>query len=155
MNLVVITPTESDTYLSRFDDWLALDTAAKEAYIARASAYAQAQWTCVDSVVWEDAPDTTEVEAIAIPSVIKEAVAHYAYIDFHENLFGDPTTVEAPHGNLKGVTSKIGALTEQIEYFQGGAQSSIGTMSHTGYPDMLMSVYCELSDAGSRTLVRV
>lgn len=154
MNTTVITPAESDVYLAAYQDWLDLDDATKEAHIAKGSVYAQTQWTCAD-VVWEDDPDTAEVEVIDIPDSVKEAVAYYAYIDFHGILYGDPTTIPDQHGNLRGLMDKVGDLATEVQYFQGGSLSGSGTQSHTGYPDALMGVHCTLAGVGSEGLVRV
>ena len=154
MNTTVITPEESDVFLAAYEDWLALDPTVQEAHIAKGSVYAQTQWTCAD-VVWEDDPDTEEVEEVDIPALVKEAVAYYAYIDFHGNLYGDPAAVADKHGNLRATMDKVGDLQTEVEYFQGGSFSGSGTQSHTGYADALMGEYCVSSGTGTGDLVRV
>jgi hypothetical protein len=155
MNTAVITPAESDSFLSDKTSWLALSEAEKEGHIAKASVYAQTQWTCSEEVVWEDDSATEEVEEEAIPDLIKEAVAWYAYASSKNNLFGDPANDDPAKGNLRLERKKLGELEKSVEYYQGGAQKGIGTARHTGYPDALMQVYCEMSFmGGSISLVR-
>lgn len=149
MNTTVITVAEADVFLGQQAAWLGLDNAAKKAFIARGCVYAQTQWTCVDEVVWEGAE-------MDIPDELKEAVAYYAYADSGGNLYGDPASPEARHGGLRSVSSKLGELADETQYFQGGAQTGVGNMSATGYADALMKVYCELAaTSGSVPLVRV
>lgn len=155
MNITVITTGESDTFLAQYVDWLVLTAPDKAAHIAKASVYAQTQWTCVDDVVWEDDPDTVDVEIVDIPDEIKEAVAYYAYADYHGNLYGDPSSTEEKHGGLRSNMEKVGDLATEVQYFQGGTQTETGNRSVTGYANALMGVYCELCGLGSTSLVRV
>ena len=140
MNKAVITPDEADIFLAGYDTWLALAAEVKRRHIARASVYAQTQWTCT-SVVWVDDPDTAEDE-IDIPAVVKEAVAFYAYADSQNNLFGNVVTADEPRGNLRSLKSSIGDLSDEVTYFKGGVTTPSGTMKSLGYPDSLMESLC-------------
>ena len=147
MNTTAITISDANGYLALYSDWLALSDSAKLRHIAKASAYAQTQWTCVAAVVWEGTP--------AIPDEIKEAIAYYAYADFYGKLFGSPSVDEERHGGLRSTMSKVGELIDEIQYFQGGAQTATGNKSSIGYPDALMRLYCEITGVGSISLIRV
>lgn len=155
MNYAIITPEQSDVYLARFADWIALDDPTKVEHISRASVYVQTQWSCVDTVVFEDDPDTDEVEEVAIPDEIMKATAEYAYVDFQGNLYGDPATDEDPHGNLRSQSDQVGDLKTEISWYKGGAQSSYGTDANTGFPDSLMSTYCKSTTYGTTEVIRV
>ena len=153
MNTSVINTSEADSYLVLYEDWLDLDDEKKVEYIRRASIYIQTQWTCAD-VVWEDDPDTVEVESVDIPDEVKEAAAYYAYADFKSVLYGSPTDDEVFVGNLRSQKDKVGSLSAETTYFRGGSKSPSGTHKRLGYPDSLMNLHC-LRNSSNILLVRV
>ena len=152
MNTAVINVSESNTTLAQFSDWLALPDSSKKFHITRASVYAQTYYSCTD-IVWEDDPDTVEVEAVNIPDEVKEAVAYFAYADFKGNLYGDPATADEYYGKLRSKKEQLGDLLEETSWYRGGATSPNGVAKSLGYPHTLMSIYCTL--ASSTALLRV
>jgi hypothetical protein len=153
MNTTVISAADSDTFLAQFTSWTALDDEVKEFYIARACVYAQTKYTCAD-VVWEDDPDTDDVEVVSIPDEVKEAIAYFAYADSQSNLFGNPAVVDETKGKLRSHKEQLGDLLEEKSWYRGGETSPSGVARSLGYPHTLMSVHCTLNSS-SVTLVRV
>lgn len=143
MNKTVITPAEADVLLAQFADWVALSDALKLSHIAKASIYAQTQWTCVD-VDWTDSD--------LVPDDIKEAVAYYAAADMHGNLFGDISSLDSDKGKIKKERSKVGSMEEEFEY--SGSVPLYATRRSLGYPDVLMESLCT-KKSGEVTLTRV
>lgn len=144
MNKEIITPTEADIYLSAYADWTDLSDPLKVIHISKGSVYAQLQWECVD-VDWDD--------TINIPDNIKEAVAYYAYANFGDQLYGDPTEVSEV-GQLNKKLVKVGSVTTSKSYFRG-KDIIYGAASPFGYPDSLMRISCtEVTSSNSTTLIR-
>ena len=152
MNTAVITVAESNTTLAQFSNWLVLPDSSKTFHITRASVYAQTYYTCTD-IVWEDDPDTVEVEVVDIPNEVKEAVAYFAYADFNGNLYGDPATANEYKGKLRSKKEQLGDMLEETSWYRGGVSTPNGVAKSLGYPHTLMSLYCTLG--ADTSLLRV
>jgi len=123
---ILITKTESNTYLTEFFGWSSLPDATKDLHIKKASLFVQTNWICSE-VDWSD--------STTIPDDVKEATAYYAYASYSSNLFGSVTSEDG--GTIKKKSNKVGSLADSVEYrgsSPGGAKNS------TGYPDSLMKV---------------
>lgn len=153
MNTAIISIAEADAYLSAYTLWTALTDPEKTHHLTQACVYVQTQWVCED-VVYEDDPDTTEVEVVSIPDEVKEAVAYYAYANSQGTLYGDPAVLDVKRGNLRSERKTLDKMTKEVSYFRGGSLYPFGTTSALGYPDSLMSVHGVSKDSVAVDVIR-
>jgi len=134
MILDIITPVESDVFLSFRDDWLELSTTAKIQHINEASVYTQTVWVCA-SVVWGD--------GATVSDTIKRAVALYAYASFKGTLYGDISEGAVNSGKIVSLTEKVGLISSSKKY----SESIPFIKNPLSYPDSLMMSECTKSSA--------
>ncbi len=126
----IITAAEADVFLAAYPDWLALDSAVKDAHLYNASLYIQTQYTCLD-VDWTD--------PLTIPEEVKNACALYALADSVGNLYGNVETPDTRRTTRELV--KAGSVTVEEEFAAGGSNET-GTTASFSKPDTLMSLHC-------------
>jgi len=137
----LITPAESETFLSHYDDWLSLDEPTQERHISAGSVYVQLKWTCED-IDWSDTS--------GLPVDIKEAIAYYSYANFKGLLYGDPSQSSLNEEFM--VSGRIDKLTRTVEFRSPKDFSS--SQHPLAYPNSLMSAYCTSNIIGGVRLVR-
>jgi len=139
MNYAIITPTEADTTLAIYSNWVSLENDTKLAYIRKASVYIQTKWTCAE-VDYEG----------TIPDEIKEACAYYAYANFSNNLFNDVNAKDVAKGTLKSERKVADVVEKEQSWYPGTANSKPSPLS---YPNTLMAIHCTVTT--SNDLIRV